>query len=133
MKFTTSSTNYSHPMTAFNRKHTFTNLEAAVLILLIGLVLIVFLPRLVINNSEVKKSTHLTERELINSQIDLYYQMAGSWPQTMAEKHWSIPKSNLRPSDFFPGKMMTICNKGTLWTINPTSHQVDLQPHKHHE
>ena len=67
-----------------SRKRGFTLVELLVVVLILGALAAIAVPRIMGGATNAKINACKTNVDLINSQIELYYATNGSWPSTLA-------------------------------------------------
>jgi len=104
-------------------KKGFTLVELLVVILILGALAAIAVPRISASADNAKKKACATNVDLLNSQIELYHATEGSWPTSL--------KSLTDDGDYFPDGM-PVCpvNAETEYEYDAkTTHRVS--PHSH--
>ncbi len=107
------------------RKKGFTLIELLLVVVILGLLAAVAIPRLAASGSDAKKNTCKSNVALINSQIELWaVNHDGVYPADAAEFGANI----LNNTDIFPDGA-PVCPYGTPYTYDPSTKRVE--PHSH--
>lgn len=107
-----------------NTERGFTLMEMLIVVTIIGILASVVIPRFVTSSKQAKANAHKADRQQLNSQIELYFFVNGTYPSAMTNAGWG---SNF--TDYFPEGVPTGCNQGTPWTISAGR----VEPHTGHE
>jgi general secretion pathway protein G len=97
------------------RKKAFTLVELLVVVMILGALAAIAVPRMISGATNAKISACETNVDLINSQIELYYANKGAWPQR-------LPVVTGDPNCFPDGAPQ--CPFGTAYQYNTTTHRV---------
>ena len=110
-------------------------MEMLIVVTIIGILAAVVLPRFITSSSSAKKSAHKTERQSINSQLELYYFVFNSYPTVMSNAGWGTTdqdnNSVIDYKEYFPEGIPTTCNFGSTWTV--TNGRIINTDHTAHE
>lgn len=98
----------------------FTLVELLVVVMILGALAAVAVPRIGESANNAKKRACDTNVDLINSQIELYYAQEGRWPRRI--------RQITRNEDYFPDGEPE-CPFGTAYTYSRTTHRVDDHNH----
>ncbi|MCH8194179.1 MAG: prepilin-type N-terminal cleavage/methylation domain-containing protein [Planctomycetes bacterium] len=98
----------------------FTLVELLVVVLILGALAFVAIPRIGQSTTTAKNNACDTNVDLLNSQIELYYATSGTWPAALTDITLDV---NYFP-DGAPG-----CPHGTDYVYNTTSHRVAEHDH----
>jgi general secretion pathway protein G len=96
------------------RYYGFTLVELLVVVLILGALAFVAIPRISQSSTTAKTNACSTNVDLINSQIELYYATEGSWPANLA----AITEN----TDYFPDGVPT-CPFSTAYSYNTATHR----------
>jgi general secretion pathway protein G len=105
MKFFMSKMNMNH-------EKGFTLMEMLIVVTIIGILAAVIIPRFVTSSKQAKANAHRADRQQLNSQVELYFFVNGTYPSAMTNEGWGDTFT-----DYFPEGVPTGCNQGTAWTI----------------
>ncbi len=98
----------------------FTLVELLVVVLILGALAFIAIPRIGQSSTTAKKNACDTNVDLLNSQIELYYANTGSFPAALT--------NITSDANYFPDGAPE-CPLGTTYTYNTTTHRV--APHSH--
>jgi prepilin-type N-terminal cleavage/methylation domain-containing protein len=101
-------------------KRAFTLVELLVVVMILGALAAIAVPRMISGATNAKISACETNVDLINSQIELYYASKGAWPQR-------LPAITADPNYFPDGAPQ--CPFGTSYQFNMTTHRVSSHNH----
>ena len=93
----------------------FTLVELMVVVLILGALAFVAIPRIGESSTTAKTNACKTNIDLVNSQMELYYATNGAWPADLA--------TLTGDTDFFPDEAPA-CPHGTAYAWNATTHRV---------
>lgn len=100
----------------------FTLVELLIVVLILGALAAIAIPRIIGGATSAKKNACLTNIDLINSQIELYYANTDAWPSALSDVTGS--------TDYFPDGPPA-CPFGTAYTMDSTTHRVKASEHNH--
>jgi general secretion pathway protein G len=98
----------------------FTLVELLVVVLILGALAAIAVPRIIGGATNAKINACKTNVDLINSQIELYYANQGSWPSALT--------TVTGDANYFPDGAPT-CPFGTTYTFSTTTHRVPDHSH----
>ncbi len=98
----------------------FTLVELLVVVLILGALAFVAIPRIGQSSTTAKTNACSTNVDLQNSQIELYYATEGSWPATLA----TITGN----TSYFP-EDAPVCPFSTAYVYSTTTHRVAEHSH----
>ncbi len=101
-------------------KRAFTLVELLVVVMILGALAAIAVPRMISGATNAKINACLTNVDLINSQIELYYANKGAWPTDL--------KTVTADTEYFPDGVPA-CPFGTAYVYSTTTHRV--APHTH--
>jgi len=104
------------------RKSGFTLLELLIVVVILGVLAAVIIPRFTVSASEAKKSACAQNVANINTQVERWYFEKGSWP---ADNLSDIAAD----SNYFPDGIATCPVDGSAYTIDGTTHRVSGHSH----
>jgi prepilin-type N-terminal cleavage/methylation domain-containing protein len=103
-------------------KKGFTLVELLVVVLILGALAAIAVPRIIGGAQTAKINACLTNVDLINGQIELYYANEGAWPATLA----AITDD---PNYFPDGAPECPVDSSTAYNYNTTTHRVSNHAH----
>jgi len=98
----------------------FTLVELLVVVLILGALAAIAVPRIIGGATNAKINACKTNVDLINSQIELYYANHDSWPSALT--------TVTGDANYFPDGAPT-CPFGTTYTFSTTTHRVPDHSH----
>lgn len=101
-------------------KRAFTLVELLVVVMILGALAAIAVPRMISGATNAKISACDTNVDLLNSQIELYFATAGSWPNRLA--------AVTTDPNYFPDGVPQ-CPFGTAYQYNTTTHRVSSHTH----
>ncbi len=101
-------------------KKGFTLVELLVVVLILGALAAIAVPRIIGGATNAKINACKTNVDLVNSQIEMYYATQGSWPSGLSDVT-SDP-------NYFPDGEPN-CPFGTAYILNGTTHRVSDHAH----
>ncbi len=101
-------------------KKGFTLVELLVVVLILGALAAIAIPRISQSAESAKINACKTNVDLINSQIELYYANEGEWPADL--------DTILNDADYFPDGAPE-CPFGTAYQYNSTTHRAIEHTH----
>lgn len=101
-------------------KKGFTLVELLVVVLILGALAAIAIPRISQSAESAKINACKTNVDLINSQIELYYANTGDWPADL--------KSIAGNEDYFPDGA-PVCPLGTNYSYSADTHRVAEHDH----
>ncbi|MFT5170285.1 MAG: prepilin-type N-terminal cleavage/methylation domain-containing protein [Candidatus Marinamargulisbacteria bacterium] len=112
----------------------FTLMEMLIVVTIIAILAAIVLPRFVTSSGQAKKSVHRSERQTINSQLELYFFHFGHYPEAMTDGGWGLgdDDGNGKSPDwqeYWPEHVPTACNQGVPWQIVDTIGRIDTPAH----
>ena len=112
----------------------FTLMEMLIVVTIIAILAAIVLPRFVTSSGQAKKSVHRSERQTINSQLELYFFHFGDYPAAMTDAGWGLGDAdgNGKSPDwqeYWPEHVPTACNQGGAWTIDTATGRIDTSAH----
>ncbi len=102
------------------RKNGFTLVELMVVVLILGALAFVAVPRIGESTTTAKANACKTNVDLLNSQLELVYATDGAWPATLAALTSDL--------DYFPDGAPT-CPFETPYVYSTTTHRVAAHSH----
>jgi len=101
-------------------KRAFTLVELLVVVMILGALAAIAVPRMISGATNAKINACLTNVDLLNSQIELYYANKGTWPVDL--------KTVVADVEYFPDGA-PVCPFGTAYEYNTTTHRVQSHTH----
>jgi general secretion pathway protein G len=101
-------------------KRAFTLVELLVVVMILGALAAIAVPRMISGATNAKINACLTNVDLINSQIELYYANKGAWPADL--------KTVTADVEYFPDGVPA-CPFGTAYEYNTTTHRIPSHVH----
>ena len=98
----------------------FTLVELLVVVLILGALAFIAIPRIGQSSAQARKSACDTNVDLLNSQIELYYANNGSFPAALT--------NITSDANYFPDGA-PVCPLGTAYSYSTTTHRVASHPH----
>jgi prepilin-type N-terminal cleavage/methylation domain-containing protein len=98
----------------------FTLVELLVVVLILGALAFIAIPRIGQSSTTAKKNACSTNVDLLNSQIELYYANNGSFPASLA--------TVTGDANYFPDGA-PVCPFSTTYTYSTTTHRVADHAH----
>lgn len=100
----------------------FTLLELLIVIVILGVLVAIVIPRFTVSAAEAKKSACAQNRALIDAAVEEWYTLKGAWP--LADL------SDIEAdSDYFPDGMPRCPVNGQAYTLDPTTHRIAGHDH----
>ncbi|MFW6108611.1 MAG: competence type IV pilus major pilin ComGC [bacterium] len=103
-------------------REAFTLLELLIVIVILGILAAITLPRFQVSAAEAKKNTCAQNVANINAQVERWYFEKGSWPATNLSDIAS-------DADYFPDGIPTCPVDGTAYALDATTHRVTGHSH----
>lgn len=110
-----------------------TRLEALLMVMIIGLIVIIALPKVLGSEAKTKKQNHTIERRSLNTKINLYRKLMGSWPLSVSELGLENNTPSVSASQLSPNAPPNTCIFGARWQIDPQTKEISLEGHRFHE
>ena len=101
----------------------FTLMEMLIVVTIIGILAAIVIPRFVTSSAQAKANAHRADRQQINAQIELFYFVNGSYPNSMSNEAWGDDFT-----DYFPEGVPTGCNQSSAWQLNENTGRLQLHP-----
>ena len=98
----------------------FTLMEMLIVVTIIGILASVIIPRFMTSSQEARVAAYEADRQMINTQLELFYFENGSYPSAMTNTGWGDDFAN-----FFPDGVPTGSALGQPWVIR--NGRVDAQ------
>ena len=98
----------------------FTLVELLVVVLILGALAFIAIPRIGQSSTTAKKNACSTNVKVLNSQIELYYANSGSFPAALTNITGDV--------NYFP-EGAPVCPFATTYTYSTTSHRVATHSH----
>jgi len=106
-----------------HRKKGFTLVELLVVVLILGALAAIAVPRIIGGATNATINACKTNVDLINSQIELYYANEGDWPDSLSDLTSTDPNES-----YFPDGVPE-CPFGNDYTYSSTTHRVSEHSH----
>ena len=106
-------------------------IEVVAILLLIGVILGLFIPRFFSMSDQSVKQAHKTLYQLINTKLELYRANHGVSPKSMRSEDWNAESMGYTWVLYFPDGVPEQCPMGSAWKIDMKTGE--LQAHLHHE
>ena len=115
-------------------KKGFTLIEMLIVVTIIGILAAIVLPRFTTTGDRAKKNAHKTERQNINSQIEIYHFNTDAYPGGMTNNtDWDETASSNTYVKYFPDGIPKTCPYGTAWVIDTATNRISMTNHTSHE
>jgi general secretion pathway protein G len=115
----------------------FTLMEMLIVVTIMAILAAIILPRVMTSSDSAKKSAHKSERQGINSQIEMFNFKFNNYPSAMTKQGWGAEDSDTNGTvdwaEYFPEGVPERCNYKTDWQIDPTTHRISMTGHTGHE
>ena len=105
----------------FKNKRGFTLVELMVVVLILGALAFIAIPRIGQSSTRAKINACETNVDLLNSQIELYYAQTGSWPSALSDI--------TSDANYFPDGV-PVCPFEDSYVYNTSSHRVANHSHE---
>lgn len=105
----------------FKNKRGFTLVELMVVVLILGALAFIAIPRIGQSSTRAKINACETNVDLLNSQIELYYATQGSWPSSLS--------TITSDANYFPDGE-PVCPFGDPYVYSSTTHRVASHSHE---
>lgn len=102
------------------RKKGFTLVELLVVVLILGALAAIAIPRIIGGATNAKINACKTNVDLVNSQIELYYANEGSWPASLG--------ALTGDPNYFPDGAPA-CPFGTSYSYSTSTHRISEHSH----
>ena len=99
----------------------FTLVELLIVVLILGALAAISLPRIMGGATTAKVNACKTNVDQINSQIELYYANEDGWPSALTDV--------TTDPNYFPDSEPPTCPFGTPYVYNATTHRVEAHSH----
>ncbi len=100
----------------------FTLLELLIVVVILGILAAVVIPRFTVSAATAKKNTCAQNVANINTQVERYYFEKGAWP--------AADLSDIAAdADYFPDGIPTCPVDGSAYTLDSTTHRVTGHSH----
>ena len=98
----------------------FTLMEMLIVVTIIGILSSIILPRFATSSAAAKNAVNASEKQTINSQLELFYFTNGDYPPTMTNAGWG-GDDNIDPEykDYWPSGVPTANVYGTACNYDP--------------
>jgi general secretion pathway protein G len=104
------------------RKRAFTLVELLVVVMILGALAAIAVPRMLSGATNAKINACKTNVDMLNSQIELYYADKGAWPKALTNVTGD-------PNYFPDADELPTCPLGTDYKYNTTTHRVPGHSH----
>ena len=116
----------------FSQKN-LTRLEVFGISAIIGIIILLGLPKLLGSDRTTRKQNHAIARASLNTKIHVYYKLNNQWPTSVSQ----LPFASTKPQHYHakPTTETTLlsCDYDTPWQIDPKTHQISTSRHAFHE
>lgn len=102
------------------RKKGFTLVELVIVVLILGALAAIAVPRIIGGATNARINACRTNVDLINSQIELYHANEDAWPATLSDV--------VDDPNYFPDGA-PVCPFGTAYSYSTTTHRVSEHSH----
>ena len=103
-----------------NSRKGFTLVELLIVVLILGALAAIALPRILGSSTNAKINACKTNVDLVNTQIELYYTNIDAWPTALTDV--------TADPNYFPDGAPA-CPFGTAYSMNGTTHRVTEHSH----